>query len=93
MPGEGGCWRGPAIGQEAEIEYRLVLDKFPNDVDVLTGLADVLLWQQKYSEALAVLEKARSAAPQRPGSAGAACPGAFCCSVSAEARAQFQSCV
>ena len=50
--------------QEAETEDQLVLSKFPNDVDVLTGLADVLLWQQKYSRALAVLEQARSAAPQ-----------------------------
>ena len=68
---EAHAWRGRLLAwtghwPQAEIEYRLVLDKFPNDVDVLTGLADVLLWQQKYSEALAVLEKARSAAPQDP---------------------------
>jgi tetratricopeptide (TPR) repeat protein len=66
---EAHAWRGRLLAwtghwPEAETEYRLVLDKFPNDVDVLTGLADVLLWQQKYSEALAVLEEARSAAPQ-----------------------------
>ncbi|MGA9977892.1 MAG: tetratricopeptide repeat protein [Candidatus Sulfotelmatobacter sp.] len=68
---EAHAWRGRLLAwtghwPQAETEYRLVLDKFPNDVDVLTGLADVLLWQQKYSEALAVLEQARSAAPQNP---------------------------
>jgi tetratricopeptide (TPR) repeat protein len=66
---EAHAWRGRLLAwtghwPQAEAEYRLVLDKFPNDVDVLTGLADVLLWQQKYPEALAVLEEARSAAPQ-----------------------------
>ena len=66
---EAHAWRGRLLAwtghwPEAETEYRLVLDKFPNDVDVLDGLADVLLWQQKYSEALAVLEDARTVAPQ-----------------------------
>jgi tetratricopeptide (TPR) repeat protein len=66
---EAHAWRARLLAwtghwPQAETEYRLVLDKFPNDVDVLTSLADVLLWQQKYSEALAVLEKARSLAPQ-----------------------------
>ena len=68
---EAHAWRGRLLawtghGREAEIEYHFVLDKFPNDVDVLVGLADVLLWQKKYSEALEVLEVARSAAPKDP---------------------------
>ena len=66
---EAHAWRGRLLAwtghlQEAEAEYDLVLDKFPNDEDVLIGLADVLLWQKKYSEALAALEKVRSADPQ-----------------------------
>lgn len=65
------AWRGRLLAwtgrwQEAEIEYHLVLDTFPNDEDVLIGLADVLLWQQKYGQALAALEMARSADLQNP---------------------------
>lgn len=65
------AWRGRLLAwtghwPEAETEYHLVLEAFPNDEDVLIGLADVLLWQQKYSQALAVLEKARSSDPQNP---------------------------
>jgi tetratricopeptide (TPR) repeat protein len=68
---EAHAWRGRLLAwtghwQEAETEYHLVLDKFPDDEDALIGLADVLLWQQKYSQALAVLEKARSADTQNP---------------------------
>jgi tetratricopeptide (TPR) repeat protein len=68
---EAHAWRGRMLAwtghwQEAESEYKVVLDKFPGDVDVLTGLADVLLWQKKYAEALAVLEAGRSAAPKDP---------------------------
>jgi tetratricopeptide (TPR) repeat protein len=68
---EAHSWRGRLLAwtgrwQEAEIEYQLVLDTFPNDEDVLIGLADVLLWQQKYAQSLAALEKARSADPQNP---------------------------
>ncbi len=66
---EAHAWRGRLLAwtghlQEAEAEYDLVLDKFPNDEDVLIGLADVLLWQQKYSQTLDAVEKARSADPQ-----------------------------
>jgi tetratricopeptide (TPR) repeat protein len=65
---EAHAWRGRLLAwsdhrQEAEGEYRLVLNKFPGDVDVLTGLADVLLWQRRYSEALKILEDARRIAP------------------------------
>lgn len=61
-------WRGRLLAwkgrwPEGEAEYKLVLEKFPNDVDILTGLADVLLWQQKYSEALKVLNHARTISP------------------------------
>jgi tetratricopeptide (TPR) repeat protein len=66
---EAHAWQGRLLAwtghwHEAEAEYQRVLDAFPNDEDVLIGLADVLLWQQKYSQALATLEKARSADPQ-----------------------------
>jgi tetratricopeptide (TPR) repeat protein len=66
---EAHAWRGRLLAwsgrwQEAEIEYQLVLEAFPNDEDVLIGLADVLLWQQKYSQALAALDRARSADSQ-----------------------------
>ena len=68
---EAHAWRARLLAwtghwRESEAEYHLVLEKFPNDVEVFTGLSDVLLWQQKYSEALGVLEQARSAAPQDP---------------------------
>ncbi len=88
-------WRGRLLAwtnhwQEAEIEYHLVLDKFPNDVDVLTGLADVLLWQQKYSEALAVLEEARRADPQNPEILVRRARVLSLLQRTAEARSQFQ---
>jgi tetratricopeptide (TPR) repeat protein len=68
---EAHAWRGRLLAWtghwlQAETEYRIVLDKFPDDADVSAGLADVLLWQQKYSGALAVLEEAQKAAPQNP---------------------------
>jgi tetratricopeptide (TPR) repeat protein len=61
-------WRGRLLAwkgrwPEGEAEYKLVLEKFPNDVDILTGLANVLLWQEKYSEALKVLNHARTISP------------------------------
>ncbi len=51
---------------EAEDEYRLVLAAVPNDVDMLLGLADVLSWQQRFDEALLLLDRARQYEPQRP---------------------------
>jgi tetratricopeptide (TPR) repeat protein len=62
-------WRGRLLAWtgkwgQAEIEYQIVLEKFPNDVDMLIGLADVLIWQKKYAQALAVLEHGRQEAPQ-----------------------------
>jgi tetratricopeptide (TPR) repeat protein len=92
---EAHTWRGRLLAwtshwQEAGTEYRLVLNKFPNDVDVLVGLADVLLWQQKYSEALAVLEEARSAAPQNPEILVRRATLLSLLQRTSEARAQFQ---
>ena len=38
----------------------LFCEKVPNDTDILTDLADVLLWQRKYEESLQVLDRARA---------------------------------
>ena len=64
-------WRGRLLAwkgrrSEGEAEYRFVLDKVPNDTEMLTGLSDVLLWQQKYSEALQTLDQARKISPSDP---------------------------
>src|SRR6202021_1825315 len=48
------------------IEKRSVLEKFPNDTDILVGLADVLLWQRKDSESLQVLDRAKAISPTDP---------------------------
>ena len=64
-------WRGRLLAwkgrwSQGEAEYRFVLDKVPNDTEMLTGLSDVLLWQQKYSEALQTLDQARNISPSDP---------------------------
>ena len=64
-------WRGRLLAwkgrwSEGEAEYKLVLDKVPNDTDILTGLSDVLLWQRKYTEALQTLGRARKVSPSDP---------------------------
>jgi len=64
-------WRGRLLAwkgrwSEGETEYRLVLDKFPNDIEILTDLSDVLLWQKKYAEALQTLDDARKISPSDP---------------------------
>jgi Flp pilus assembly protein TadD len=64
-------WRGRLLAwkgrwPEAETEFKLVLDKFPNDTEILTALADVLLWQQSYVEALRTLDQARKISPSDP---------------------------
>jgi Flp pilus assembly protein TadD len=64
-------WRGRLLAwkgrwSEGEAEFKLVLDKFPNDTEILTALADVLLWQQKYLEALRTLDRARKVSPPDP---------------------------
>jgi tetratricopeptide (TPR) repeat protein len=64
-------WRGRLLAwkgrwPEGETEYRLVVDKMPNDIEMLTGLSDVLLWQKKYIEALQTLDQARKISPSDP---------------------------
>jgi tetratricopeptide (TPR) repeat protein len=64
-------WRGRLLSwkghwPEAEAEYRLVLRSVPNDVDILTCLSDVLLWQHKFQESLQVLDQARKISPSDP---------------------------
>jgi hypothetical protein len=58
------AWKGR--WSEGEAEFKVVLDKFPNDTEILTALADVLLWQQNYSEALRTLDHARKISPSDP---------------------------
>jgi tetratricopeptide (TPR) repeat protein len=64
-------WRGRLLAwkgrwTEGEAEYKLVLQKVPDDVDILSVLSDVLVWQQKYAEALQVLNHARTLSPSDP---------------------------
>ena len=64
-------WRGRILAweghwAEAESEYRLVLQRMPSDVDILTGLADVLLWQQQAQKALEIIDRARRFSPSDP---------------------------
>jgi len=51
------AWQGHWAA--AEREYRQVLEPFPNDIEILCGLADVLLWQGKAREALGAIDHAR----------------------------------
>ena len=56
-------WRGRLLSwkgrwSEGEGEYQFVLEKVPNDTEILIALADVLLWQKKYGESLQVLDRA-----------------------------------
>jgi len=50
--------------EEAEKEYRTVLENFPNDTDVLQGLADVLMALQRFDEAMALLARASDLLPR-----------------------------
>ena len=64
-------WRGRLLAWQgqwpaAESEYRQVLDRAPNDLEILCGLADVLLWQGKFKEALAIIDPARELDPSEP---------------------------
>jgi tetratricopeptide (TPR) repeat protein len=64
-------WRGRLLAWkgrwfEGETEFKLVLDKFPDDIEMLTALADVLFWQQKNAEALQTLDQARKISPEDP---------------------------
>lgn len=49
---------------DAETEYRRVLEKAPADADILTGLSDVLFWQEKFADALALLDRAPRASSE-----------------------------
>lgn len=56
-------WRGRLLAWQgqwtaAEAEYRLVLERSPNDTEILCGLADVLLWQGENKEALGIIDQA-----------------------------------
>jgi tetratricopeptide (TPR) repeat protein len=51
--------------QEAELEFRAVLAKTPNDPDVLSGLAGVLARGQHPEEALSLLNRAHKLDPER----------------------------
>ena len=64
-------WRGRLLAWQghwaaAESEYRQVLERFPDDTEILCGLADVLLWQGKTNEALGVIDHAREIGPAQP---------------------------
>jgi len=64
-------WRGRLLAwkgrwSDGEVEYKLVLEKVPDDTDILIGLADVLLWQRKYSESLQALDRAKAISPSDP---------------------------
>jgi tetratricopeptide (TPR) repeat protein len=64
-------WRGRLLSwkgswPEGEAEYKLVLAHYPDDMDILIALSDVLLWQQKYTEALKALEQAKAISPADP---------------------------
>ena len=68
---EAHAWRGRLLAwkgrwPEGEAEYQLVLEKTPNDSELLTALADVLLWQKKYQESLDALDRARMISAKDP---------------------------
>ena len=50
---------------EAEAEYRRVLESAPADNDILLGLADVLTWQKRPKEALEILDRACALKPDQ----------------------------
>ena len=43
---------------ESEVEYQAVLQCAPRDTDILVGLADLLTWQGRQTEAIAFLDQA-----------------------------------
>jgi tetratricopeptide (TPR) repeat protein len=61
-------WRGRLLAwkgrwAEAEGEYQWVLQQAPKDTDMLSALADVLVWQKKLQSALEIIEEARAGSP------------------------------
>lgn len=57
------AWQGR--WDDAEAEYRFVLERAPHDTDMLLGLATVLNWKQQFAEALALLDQAAALDPRR----------------------------
>jgi tetratricopeptide (TPR) repeat protein len=51
---------------DAESEYRTVLESAPNDVDILVGLSYVLAWEKRYNEAIVLLKRAEEIDPKNP---------------------------
>jgi len=43
---------------ESEIEYETILQSAPHDTDILVGLADLLIWQERSAEAITLLDQA-----------------------------------
>jgi Tfp pilus assembly protein PilF len=63
-------WHGRLLAwtgkwEAAESEYRHVLQRVPGDADILSGLADVLIWREHFEEALSVLNDAHALQPNR----------------------------
>jgi len=63
-------WHGRLLAwtgkwEAAESEYRYVLQRVPSDADILSGLADVLIWREHFEEALSVLNDAQALQPNR----------------------------
>jgi tetratricopeptide (TPR) repeat protein len=61
-------WRARLLARngrwaEAETEYRRVLEKAPADTEIMTGLAEVLVRQEKLQQALDALDRARNVPP------------------------------
>lgn len=66
---EARAWRARLLNwsgrrEEAEREFRALLDAAPNDTDIMQGLADVLMAQQRYDEAMTLVERARNLLPR-----------------------------
>jgi tetratricopeptide (TPR) repeat protein len=64
-------WRARLLARmarwpEAESDYWFVLAHAPNDIDIVIGLADVLLWQQRLDQALAILDHGCDVSPAQP---------------------------
>ncbi len=66
---EARAWRARLLNwsgrrEEAEREFRSLLDVAPNDTDILQGLTDVLMAEQRYAEAMVLLSRAEDLLPR-----------------------------
>ncbi|HEV8385215.1 MAG TPA: tetratricopeptide repeat protein [Candidatus Acidoferrales bacterium] len=66
---EARAWRARLLNwsgkrEEAEREFRALLDAAPNDTDILQGLADVLMAAQRWDEAMALVARAENLLPR-----------------------------